>query len=541
MKPACLQFHTLAVAVRRGDATPLQATLVREHATRCADCAELYRVIDLGLRAAAPAAPLAVVDEGDGSGHSDDDDELAHRLAQAAQVPEPIFVPTSSVSAPAPDAAGPDMRASSTTNEPRTRWRRVAVSAGVVALVAASVLVHVVPRRTSTAHASIAAPAAGSEAAAVGNTTTSTTRAVPAPAAAGASTATTLTTTSSTMAFSRLEPSPHLRLLTSAGWHGGFARIEATDVHLRVDDGTVAIALVGGDGRRVTIETFYGDVVLAAGRVVVQTGPAGLSVVADDAAADLVRDGQRTRLGAGVVTRLGPAPSAAPDAALLADSFLSAMPAAKPVIPPTSALAPTTTPLATPTTTTTPTTAAAASVTASQTTNAAPAATSTSTRSATTTTATTPAARTLAATTGPTVPTATAPTTTTSAGLVDGLAAAERAARSGDIAAADALYASLRRTSADVASVAIIDFEQARLHARRGEPAAQATLRRLASTGGPIAAEAALAVCEVDLARAPCVARACLQTLAQAEGRARAGAQRLLARGHLDERCRPTP
>ncbi|MBM4282128.1 MAG: hypothetical protein FJ137_15675 [Deltaproteobacteria bacterium] len=114
------------------------------------------------------------------------------------------------------------------------------------------------------------------------------------------------------LAFTRLKPSPHLRLAASPGRRGGFARLEPTDVRVRVEHGTVAMALAGGAGRRVTIESAWGDVMLVAGGVVVDVDGGGRGVAAADGAAELVRVAARRPLVAGVPAWVGTPTSGGP-------------------------------------------------------------------------------------------------------------------------------------------------------------------------------------------------------------------------------------
>ena len=73
----------------------------------------------------------------------------------------------------------------------------------------------------------------------------------------------------------------------------------------------------------------------------------------------------------------------------------------------------------------------------------------------------------------------------------------------------------------------------------RNEGEILGTLQRLAASGTAVSGEAALAVCELDVATAPCAALRCLEPWMATDGPARAGALRLEKRGHLRARCGP--
>jgi hypothetical protein len=544
MSAHCAPVRALLVSARRGEATPLQHALVSQHLAHCEACAAVDDVLGKGLSAVAA--------------RQQDDDEIRRLLALAPltsasseAASEASSSPSSSPSSPAPASHDPPALVPAP-------WRRrlrvglvvggVAAGLAVIAVVGADRRSSVMPEVSASADPAVttssspsggsavaapAAPAPGltplvsavpslsaaiavapvaamAPVAAVAPVSASSPASSPAAAPATSpmtppAPSTAASPVPARVAFERLEPSPHLRMLTSPAWSGGFARIDPVDVRLRLAAGTVAVALTPGDGRRVTLETIHGEVVLVGGRVVVDVDAAG-AVVLGEGSVELVTQQGRRRLPAGTTGHLGVSVREAPPAALLADGYLTALPS--------------------------------------------PARRSSSSSTPTASGAKPAGLRPGAAATGRVVatkgtpgiaasPPATSAGRTTTARLVEELTRAEAAARLGDLAAADAVYEALRAGTVDPSQRALVDFEQARLHARRGDDGARRTLQRLAASGTAVSVEAALAVCELDVATAPCAALRCLEPWMAADGPARAGALRLEQRGHLRARCGP--
>ena len=70
---------------------------------------------------------------------------------------------------------------------------------------------------------------------------------------------------------------------------------------------------------------------------------------------------------------------------------------------------------------------------------------------------------------------------------------------------------------------------------------ARRKLEPIARSGGEVAGEASLFLCELDLKAKPCEAKACLERLVERGGALGNGAAQLRERSRVDERCRREP
>ncbi len=275
----------------------------------------------------------------------------------------------------------------------------------------------------------------------------------------------------------RTRPTPHLRLVAAPGWQGSVERRDdvTTEVHLR--QGAVAFAFAGGQGRRLLIDTPAGAIEVVGTRFVVDVVDAGMAVSVQHGRVRLLNSGRLVEAGERVVVGAGP------------DSPLQGRAGSR-----------------------------------------------------------TGAARLLSDSflDDPVNP-ATTPSPTTSASrdrrsltyVVDEIDRAEQALRAGRRGEGLAIFAALRADPAWARQRDVVDFEEARLRGLvLGDvDEARRRLRRLADRSGGVADEARLALCELDIARQPCVARACLRHVEERGGPQAQSARRLLQRSQVAERC----
>jgi len=286
-------------------------------------------------------------------------------------------------------------------------------------------------------------------------------------------------------ALTRHQPTAHVRLIAPRDWDGAMVR-EGRRTTIDMSRGFVAVAFAGGKGRRLRVITPSLRVDVIGTRFVVDVAEDGITTVAVSQGKVRVNTGRRaTLVAAGQVRAVDTdgqliAASAPPSIRYLEDEYLVEH---------------------------------------------------------------TPPARRRRARAEPPSGPAESPAEPAVAisDVLDQLARAEELANDDQVAAAVTIFESCAedahpsyhpyRDLCRLQLARLVGFKQGRL------AQARALLRRLSQNRGQVGREAALALCELELAKDPCAAKACLEEMATGDDSARREAAGLLGRWNLEERA----